>query len=350
MHISIYTLGSAFIVIDRGQDDVLSFSYSHKKALGILYLLASSPTKSLIVAHICEILWNWMDSRSAEANFFANLNLLRKDLQLGKKELFVKSGVCFLKVPNIYLDSKEFEELVEEVIQADENKKECLLLEAEKLYRGDFLADYSNEDWATTIRENLKEKYSIILNEHAKLLMKVGEYFRAIEILSKAIKIDPYDEKAYFLLCLCYLNLGKPGRAEKFYKYAQERFLKDLGVNLSFPFDEVLNAREKKIYDLARKNVGAILVTEDVMNNYLKSSKDALVIDVKTNSLEHIYPEQIIKLFRGGDMICLKDSSLKILISNISKENSQKVVDRVSQRLKNILQHGKMSVQWEYLS
>lgn len=258
MYISIYTLGSAFIVVDRGQDGVLSLFYSHKKAFGILYLLASSPTKSLPVTRICEILWNWMDSRSAEANFFANLNLLRKDLRIGKKELFVRSGTCFLKVPNIYLDNKEFEDLVEKAIQADEDKKECLLLEAEKLYRGDFLADYSNEDWVTTIRENLREKYTIALDEHAKLIMRTADYFRAIEVLNKAIKIDPYDETAYFLLCLCYLNLGKLGRAEKCYKYAQERFLKDLGVNLSFSFDEILKAREKRTYDLARKNVGAL--------------------------------------------------------------------------------------------
>lgn len=292
-----------------------------------------------------------MDEKSFSSNFFANLNIIRKQLLLQPEEIFVRNNVCYLNVDKLYIDTEEFERVVSKLTEVPMFEKQKYIERAYELYKGHFLEDYPDDEWVIPIRENYREKFTVVLDEHMRLALHQTDFMKAVEIAEKAIRLDRYDETAYFCLCLAYQNLGKIGTAKRYYEMAQKIFIRELGVGLSFDFNDVVKARSLLVPHFVRRDGSsrALFVTEEVLKRYLRNSKQVLVMKISIDSVQDIKPETLVQLFRPGDILSMKGKDLNVILSGIEKENAQKVAERISERIQRHLSGKDFSIEWKYL-
>lgn len=180
-----------------------------------------------------------------------------------------------------------------------------------------------------------------------KLALHQTDFMKALEIAEKVIRLDCYDETAYFCLCLAYQNLGKIGTAKRYYERAQKLFIGELGVGLSLSFDNVVKARSLLVPHLVRRDGSArvLFVTEEVLKRYLRNSEQVLVMKISIDSVQGINPEKLVQLFRPGDILSMKGKDLNVILSGIEKENAQKVAEKISERVQEHLSDEKLSIE-----
>ncbi|MDP3061658.1 MAG: tetratricopeptide repeat protein [Chloroflexota bacterium] len=108
-------------------------------------------------------------------------------------------------------DCHRFEALVQEAERLEKGSSERakLLGEALALYGGTFLEEFYSE-WCESARRELERKYRRAIMSLASYFAEKGEFARAVEMVEKAVAVDPYDEPAHLLLAKGLLQLGDP--------------------------------------------------------------------------------------------------------------------------------------------
>lgn len=148
-----------------------------------------------------------------------------------------------------------------------------------------------------------------------------------------------------------YQNLGRIGTVKRYYERAQKLFIRELGVGLSFSFDDVVKARSLLVPHFVRRDGSsrALFVTKDVMKRYLRNSKQVLLMKISIDSVQDIKPEKLVQLFRPGDILSMKGKDLNMILSGVEKENAQKVAEKISERVQKHLSGEKLSIGWKYI-
>jgi two-component SAPR family response regulator len=107
------------------------------------------------------------------------------------------------------------------------------LLDADRLYNGDFLEEDLYEPWCLQERERLKEL-------HLSVLASIIDYFAQKKELETAIKyshsylaIDAYAEDIYQNLMKLYALTGNKPMVIKTYERCKDNIIRDLGCPLS---------------------------------------------------------------------------------------------------------------------
>lgn len=332
MRVKIYTLGTCRFFKD---DEEVELICSHRKAFGVLFLLAISPKNELPITKICDTLWEGADRESAISNLFANVNFLRKRLGFTKRELFVARGVCRLRVDEVYVDILDFDEKLKKALNSlDPRVKEHLLLQTKELVVGEFLPSFLDEEWTVPFREEYREKYLVVLEELVKLYTEREDLQKVSEYAKELLREDPYNEAAIFHLCKALMKCGKFSRAKEVYEKRNERFREELGIGLSFSFSDLL--KETKTMEK-----GAMLVEDDVFEKYLNLSKDGLLVVIRLKDLGDLpikLRERIAKMFRKEDVICFERENVKIILHHPVHDDISKLLENVVSRLKGFVE------------
>ncbi len=102
--------------------------------------------------------------------------------------------------------------------------------QADHIYRDDFLLEDALEQWSLLRREELKDRYQVVLARLADYFIESGDLMACISCCHKLLSQDSCREDAYFRLMYCHTALGQRSRAVRWYRMCETTLIADLGM------------------------------------------------------------------------------------------------------------------------
>jgi len=99
------------------------------------------------------------------------------------------------------------------------------------IYRGPFLPEESEEQWALSARERLRAKFVGLIGGLAERMEANGEYAEAGECYRRGIETDDLVEEFYQGLIRCHISMGR--RAEALNVYRRLRNILSVTLSIS---------------------------------------------------------------------------------------------------------------------
>jgi predicted ATPase/DNA-binding SARP family transcriptional activator len=178
----------------------------------------------------------WPDASTAQLRSSFHDAVYRLRRALGGKEwvAFHKGRYTFKRSLPYSFDVEDFEEHLSEARRLRLESPEQTIRHLQKvvdLYRGDFLEDSAEGEWATERQEELSREYQEALLLLGRLLFARDRYAEAAEAYRKAITHDELLEEAHRELMRCHAALGERGRALRHYEELVELLDEQLGTS-----------------------------------------------------------------------------------------------------------------------
>ncbi|MBI5038911.1 MAG: tetratricopeptide repeat protein [Nitrospirae bacterium] len=232
--VRIYTLGR-FELVNDGK--AVRFSRKVKKRpLAMLKLLIASGGRHVREDQIIDTLWPESEGDLAHKAFGINIVRLR-ELVGAERAISFQDGLVTLDPHYCWVDVWAFERILgraEGVIKEGDRERAIPLMEkAIALYKGGFLADSQDYEWAMLLRERLRSKFLRYTGELGRIYENMGEFNKAIETLKKGIEVDPLAEEFYQRLIACYHRLGRRAEALAIYNNLRKIFSATIGLSPS---------------------------------------------------------------------------------------------------------------------
>lgn len=186
----------------------------------------------------------WPDNiETARQNLHSTVYYIRKALQeysggkVGTEFIMhSKEFYQFNSSQPYWLDIAEFESHYQtgKRLLTEGKEKEAIteFLQAEGLYKGEFLEGYYSE-WAQGYRTQLGKKIQSIYEELNRHYFKVSHYEAAISYAQKLLERDPCMQDAYMIIMRSYAAMGRPEESIKVYMQATSTLKKELNLSPS---------------------------------------------------------------------------------------------------------------------
>ncbi|MEJ2709230.1 MAG: AAA family ATPase [Anaerolineales bacterium] len=206
--------------------DGQNLNVSRRKSRALVYYLAAHD-KPATREHLIAVFWSDLERQAAFQNLRTTLYGLRQDLE---DNLLAEEDQVAL-APQTQVDARQFSQRLE--LQSSDPQA---LQETLDLYQGDFLQDFNLpdsltfEEWLTVERERYRRLFMRGMQELAQLNKAAGDFHAAIDVLERALAINPLQEDVQReIIHLLYLAGDRPGAIQR---YDQLRRLLDeeLGV------------------------------------------------------------------------------------------------------------------------
>jgi DNA-binding SARP family transcriptional activator len=134
----------------------------------------------------------------------------------------------------VWVDVDVFERLVSEgrALQDQAQWSDALecYVDAQRLYRGDYLEEETFADWCAEERERLRELYLELLARTAECHAELGQYAEVIQMYRKALVCDPCRERVHCLLMKYLVKYGRPDLALAQYRHCQQVLAREFGT------------------------------------------------------------------------------------------------------------------------
>ncbi len=181
-------------------------------------------------------------------------------------ELIVRrnNAYCWNNDIPISLDVDEFEDLLRQAKSAE--NKLPLLKQAFDLYRGDFLPKLNMEPWVMPINAYYHQQYLTATNSLLNLLEEEGNWAECKDTVTRALRIEPYDEILYQHLMRAHIKSGDKEAALKVFEDMSELLFETFGV---MPGEE-----SRKLYREASKHSNDAALPMGDVANQLKEQED----------------------------------------------------------------------------
>ena len=103
-------------------------------------------------------------------------------------------------------------------------------VDAQRLYRGDYLEQEIFADWCAEERERLRELYLEMLARTAECHAALGQYAEVVEICRKALVADPSRERFHCLLMEYLVMDGRSDLALVQYRHCRQVLAREFGT------------------------------------------------------------------------------------------------------------------------
>jgi DNA-binding SARP family transcriptional activator len=185
----------------------------------------------------------WPDSLPDCARNGLNVTIhnIRKNFQplKSEKDIIIYKDECYSFHPdqNVEIDVERFNLLWRKGLALentrDYEKSIDFFYKAVTLYKGDFIEDLLYEEWCEPERENIKERYLVILDRLSLHAFRQGSYNSTIEICNTMLQKDNCLEEIHRRVIASYRALGARDKAIKQFKKCKQMLQKELGINPS---------------------------------------------------------------------------------------------------------------------
>jgi predicted ATPase/DNA-binding SARP family transcriptional activator len=202
--------------------------WGYAKPRELLYLFASSPP--LTREQIGLALWPELTAGQLRNALHSALRQLRRTLGDPGWVGFTGGRYALDEARPLDCDLREFErELAEARATRPPAAALSHLRRALAAYGGDFLADSTPGEWATTRRTGLRRAYERALGATGRLLVAEGRLGDAADVYRRAIAHEPLDEVAHRALMECWAASGQTARALSHYTELSELLRAQVG-------------------------------------------------------------------------------------------------------------------------
>jgi DNA-binding SARP family transcriptional activator len=194
----------------------------------------------------------WPDDKSSNPINALKTLLYRTRMHLSpvlgdNTDFVVSRRGAYMWNPNIRctVDTEEFENLCREAETAEGEHLLDIYRQITYLYKGDFLPKLSEMIWVVTNSAHYHSLYLSAVRKFSDILVEKGLWFELNNLCSKALDIDPFDERLHSLLITSLLRQGNNAAALGHYEAATDFLYKNLGVrpseNLRSLYTDIMN-------------------------------------------------------------------------------------------------------------
>jgi DNA-binding SARP family transcriptional activator len=132
----------------------------------------------------------------------------------------------------VLIDADEFERSWERALRLEAEERSTAAADAyrqaERLYRGEYLADDPYEEWTLVRREYLRDAHLNTLLRLAQLALERGDQGGCVRRCHNVLKDDRCSEEAYRLLMRSHSDHGQYARALRWFAVCEQRLREDL--------------------------------------------------------------------------------------------------------------------------
>jgi DNA-binding SARP family transcriptional activator len=185
---------------------------------------------------LLEVLWPGVPTSQAAGHLRVVLHALRQAVGTWSGNDYVRSESDRLVLDPLAPVRVDTDAFVLHVDAAEalvrQHRAEAAMQEyasAERIYRGDYLVEDTLERWTLLRREELKDRYQVVLTRLADYCMDSSDLVGTIERCHKLLAQDNCREDAYQRLMYCHAVLGQRSRALRWYEMCQIALRNELG-------------------------------------------------------------------------------------------------------------------------
>ena len=212
-------------VFDRGAG--LPLGGRNQRALLAVLLLHADEV--VATDRMIEALWGERPPRTALTSLQNSVSQLRK--LLGPERILTKPPGYVLRLRDDLVDVDRVRKLAEDARAAEPDRRASLLLEAESLWRGQPLADFTYDGFAQTPIAQLEELRLSVIEERIDAELEAGRHAALLGELEGRVAEHPLRERLRGQLMLALYRSGRQADALHAYQDARRVLLQDLGID-----------------------------------------------------------------------------------------------------------------------
>ena len=217
--------------------EILAKRWKSKKARTLFQFLLYARSRGYVNKEVLmELLWPEEDPQKTAKRLHVALASLRKtlqpDLQRGTPSSYISRDNDSYTIDVGEEGWVDIDNFIEELNLAkqQENLEKSIAhyLNAESMYKGDFLEEDLYSDWCIEARENFRSEYLQLLREIIEYYDGQKDYKQCIQYAKKYLKFDKYAEDIYQLLMTYYANTGNKAMVVKTFEKCNDIIENDL--------------------------------------------------------------------------------------------------------------------------
>lgn len=237
--------------ITNGKEIITDQANRSKKVWTLLEYLIVHRDRSVTQKELVDLLWSGNDTKDPINTLKVLMHRVRTLLDelgkdSGKKLIYYKSGAYgWNDELKCVVDTEQFDTAIQKAEEAEGDKKLEYLLQAIRLYAGDFLQKNGSEPWIMQLSSAYKIKLLHAASEACRILFENGRYTELISICRHVIRFSPYEEEFYLYLLKGLIKTQQIDKAQEEYHHISELFFREFGITPS----EELTALYKEVVE-----------------------------------------------------------------------------------------------------
>jgi DNA-binding SARP family transcriptional activator len=216
----------------------------HRPGQVLKYLVATRG-RPVTSEELLSTFWPQPDGTPAATNVRQAVHALRDRLEPGRERQAPsryiagrRGGGYELVAGAVLIDADAFVAAAEAGLHAvrsrDAGRAEVALARAANLYRGDFLTDEAEAEWALAERQRLRAIAGRVLRALAGVRLRAGELEAASDQLHRLAELEPLDVDTQRQLLTVLMRCGRRTEAARRYEVVRRRFRRAFGEEPSF--------------------------------------------------------------------------------------------------------------------
>jgi DNA-binding SARP family transcriptional activator len=195
----------------------------------VLALLLLNVDEVVPTDRMIEAVWGEQPPRTALTSLQNSVSQLRK--LLGPERIVTKAPGYALRLQDDRVDVDRVRKLADDSRTADPGRRASLLLEAESLWRGPPLADFTYDAFAQTTIAQLEELRLSVTEERIDAEIELGRHAELLGELEARVAEHPLRERLRGQLMLALYRTGRQADALHAYQEARRSLIEELGID-----------------------------------------------------------------------------------------------------------------------
>ena len=277
---------------------------SRKSWLLLAYLIYNR-TRKVSQRELMRVLWESEDKNSNPYNALKTLLHRTRSMvneledQLGHRLIIFKNGMYSIN-PDIEIscDVDRFDSAVSDLRINGSDGSADPLVAALDLYRGDFLSNFSMEQWVIPINVHYHDEFVELALSTADALLNEERYEECRDICLRSLEIEAYDEELYLYLLRSYEALGNDRELKAAYEKLKNILYSTFGT---FPSEEASALYRNACNTVNDSSVSFDTVLEQMSEVPHEGKHKAVVCDYDLFKL--VYRVGARQIVRSGDVV-----------------------------------------------
>lgn len=236
-HIHVCMLGE--FTLQAGENILRESGTRSRRIFGLLSFLICHRGQNVSQYRLIEELWGDHTNIANPENTLRILlhrtrNLLDQLYEGAGRECILRKDGSYCWNPDIEVtvDFERFEQLCQNKSRQQEDRI-GELLEALRLYQGEFLARQSSDSWVIPICTHFQNLFLLASQEAAQLLFQNQRYEESAEICRRCLSTEPYSEPVCQLLMQALAATNNSRGVAEVYENLSRRLFDDFGIRPS---------------------------------------------------------------------------------------------------------------------
>jgi DNA-binding SARP family transcriptional activator len=184
------------------------------------------------------VVWPDVDEENGRHRLHQGIYELRSTLRAaapGRSPIVcVEGGYGFDRSVPVWVDVEVFDGLVSAAMRTLREQRVDEAIEVSRaaleLYRGDFLRQATDADWATCERNRLAARFVLLSIQLGELLTRRGDCRAALAVIDPVLSLEPWNEDATVLKMRCHATTGARSMAATAYRACAEALASEFGI------------------------------------------------------------------------------------------------------------------------